>query len=243
MALERNTIEAVKKFWGDFFGCAAEELERPGVRVIGHAGELREYRGAWAFRFGEGVMLSVPAVWVSRVRGAVEGRGMEEVYSETALRGLFGEACETVIGPCVLMYADGKSVRAKERRFLRRLIPADQGVLKKLQASCEAEEWEQSGIEFNRDPIFGCFDGKALSAAASYEVWSGQVAHVGLITVKDRRRKGFGAEVGAAATSDAIARGLVPQWRALESNSSSLAAAESLGYQRVASHFAVRLKG
>jgi RimJ/RimL family protein N-acetyltransferase len=72
-------------------------------------------------------------------------------------------------------------------------------------------------------------------------VWGDQLAHVGVVVDPRRRGAGHGRAVASVVCAHALAHGLVPQWRTLETNVASRAVAKALGFELRASHFAVRL--
>ena len=229
----------IDAFWAGFFGCGLHALRRPGVRVVPHCG-LLGYRGAWAFRYADACILSVPLPLVERMEAAVAGRAADDVYRVGALDALFGDAVESIIGPSVIAYADQVSFRPVAAPGTRLLELAEVGALGELAAAC-GEEWEYGDIDPLRLPIAGRFEGGVLLAAASYAVWGDQLAHVGVVVDPRRRAAGHGRAVASLVCAHALAHGLVPQWRTLEANLASRAVAKALGFEPRASHFAVRL--
>ena len=79
----------IDAFWAGYFGCGLHALRRPGVLVVPHCG-LLGYRGAWAFRYADACILSVPLPLVERVEAAVAGSAADDVYRVGALATLFG---------------------------------------------------------------------------------------------------------------------------------------------------------
>ncbi|MUK02599.1 GNAT family N-acetyltransferase [Vibrio cholerae] len=67
-------------------------------------------------------------------------------------------------------------------------------------------------------------------AGAGYDVWEGILAHVAVITPPDERRKGYAQRVAAVAVEEAMAAGLVPQWRARTDNTASQRTARRAGF-------------
>jgi len=226
-------------FWAGFFGCGLQALRRPGVRVVPHCG-LLGYRGAWAFRYADACILSVPLPLVERVEAAVAGRAPDDVYRVGALAALFGDAVDRIIGPAVIAYTDRGSFRPVAAPGTRLLELAEIGALGELAAAC-GDEWEEGGIDPLRLPIAGRFEGGVLLAAASYAVWGDQLASVGVVVDPRRRAAGHGRAVASVVCAHALAHGLVPQWRTLEANVASRAVAKALGFEPRASYFAVRL--
>jgi GNAT superfamily N-acetyltransferase len=115
----------------------------------------------------------------------------------------------------------------------------------RLRAGVGETQWREAGIGVkpgDRDDVFVCVRDAEIVAAASYEIWDGRLAHLLVATAPSHRSKGYGRAVAAFAASHAIARNLLPQWRALESNEPSLRLAASLRFERAASHYTIELR-
>ena len=83
-------------------------------------------------------------------------------------------------------------------------------------------------------------DGDRAVAAAGYLTWPGRVAHLSVLTNPAFRGRGLAKLAGASATADALARGLLPQWRARVPG--SVRAAASLGFVFCGSQLSIRLR-
>ncbi|TKV29448.1 GNAT family N-acetyltransferase [Arthrobacter sp. NamB2] len=67
-------------------------------------------------------------------------------------------------------------------------------------------------------------------AGAGYDIWEGILAHTAVITPPDERRKGYAQRIAAVAVEEAMAAGLVPQWRARTDNTASQRTARRAGF-------------
>jgi hypothetical protein len=114
------------------------------------------------------------------------------------------------------------------------------GLLARLRESSPPGDVEESGV-LEMAHRFVLVEDDVPVAAAAYSPWSGLLAHVGVLTVPDGRRSGRGVVVGAAATNDALASGLVPQWRVRPDNAASVALGRRLGYVALGTQTTVRL--
>jgi predicted GNAT family acetyltransferase len=83
--------------------------------------------------------------------------------------------------------------------------------------------------------------GERVAALAGYEVWGSTIAHISVITHPDFRSRGFGRSAVAHLAGRAMAAGLLPQYRTLQSNRASIRVAEALGFHFYATSTAVRL--
>jgi hypothetical protein len=114
------------------------------------------------------------------------------------------------------------------------------GLLARLREACPPGEVEESGL-LEMEHRFVLVEDDVPVAGSAYSPWSGLLAHVGVLTVPDGRRRGRGVLVGAAATNDALACGLVPQWRVRADNAPSVALGRRLGFVALGTQTTVRL--
>lgn len=118
-------------------------------------------------------------------------------------------------------------------------LPADHDDVLALVASVPADEAGEAALDDLTSAAFVLRDGGRVVAAAGYERWPYDVAHLSVLTAPDRRGRGLARTVGAAATRDALVNGLFPQWRARPQASRRVARA--LGFQELGAQLSVRL--
>lgn len=112
--------------------------------------------------------------------------------------------------------------------------------LAELLARSSPHEVAESGIR-HLDVAFGRSIEGRLVAVSGWESWPGDLAKMGVLVDHEARGHGHGTVVGAVATAEAIAAGLLPLWRAGTVNLASLTVAERLGYERVGHQVSVVL--
>ena len=223
-------------FWAAHFGCLEHELFAEPFRLVTHGRELADYDGAFAlFRNGAGVA-SVPPDRADALRALLSGH--PQCSSPSAFASALRAVSSTVIGPAFIGYAE---TLAPPTHPVRALGAGDTAALQGLQTACDATEWEHGGSSIER-PVSGVFVGERLVAVASYEVWGGAIAHLCIITHAGFRRRGFGRSAVAHVGGRAIAEGLPPQYRTLETNGASIRVARALGFCQYATSLAVRLR-
>jgi RimJ/RimL family protein N-acetyltransferase len=236
-----DTIQSVDAYWISYLGCPLADPQTPRAVVVPHAA-LHGYHGAFLFRRDRFCILSVPAALLAPATQAVLGHEPEGVFDSAWLAGLFGEAVEQTIGPTWLGYADDIDLRPVATEGVRLLDADDDVALHRLARACRETEWEHSGIRFDRPPVYGCFRGEEIWAAAGYERWGGRLAHIGVVTHPAHRGRGCGKAVVSAIAAKALREGLIPQYRTLEANQASIAIGRSLGFQEYAVTIAVRFR-
>lgn len=73
-------------------------------------------------------------------------------------------------------------------------------------------------------------DDDRIAAVAGYEPWGGVLAHVGVLVAPAYRGRGLALPVASEATRQALAAGLVPQWRCRLGNEPSARLRDCLGF-------------
>ncbi len=120
-------------------------------------------------------------------------------------------------------------------------IGDEAALVARLRESCPPADVEESAL-LELDPAFVLVEDDVPVAGAGYTEWVGLLAHVGVVTATGHRRRGRGLLAAAAATNDALASGLVAQWRARHDNEASLRLARRLGYAELGTQTTVVLR-
>ena len=116
--------------------------------------------------------------------------------------------------------------------------PSVQSVL----ADTTDDERTECGIEHTTSGVFAALagDGTPMSVCA-WTVWPHQIAQVSSLTAASHRGTGAGRAAAHRALTEAVAAGLLPQWRARATNEGSIALAERLGLQHLGDQYSIRL--
>lgn len=187
------------------------------------------------------LVVAAPSQYVELVQSRFEGHPVEELFTAEAVMRLLAPEAREVIGPAHLSYVDETSYRAAPHDSCRELTADDFGQCEALAASLSAAELEQSGYDWGRTPAFGAFEGGVLGAAANYEIWNSELAHIIVATHALHRHRGLGSAAVSELVEHALARHLIPQYRALASNEHSLRLARALGFEHYVSTIYVRM--
>jgi GNAT superfamily N-acetyltransferase len=155
---------------------------------------------------------------------------------------VLGDEVDQIIRPAFIGYADGATFRALAPNTARLLGAGDAARVAELRAECGAVEWEHGGSELGQSPAAGVYISERLVALAGYKVWGGGIAHISVITHPRYRGKGYAAAAVSALTATVLAQGLVPPYRTLESNATSMHVAHRLGFVRYGVSIAVCLR-
>ncbi|MBL7253815.1 GNAT family N-acetyltransferase [Paractinoplanes lichenicola] len=129
---------------------------------------------------------------------------------------------------------DGESSRSGDRDEVE-AVSAGHPAVTALRAGVSVEEDGEAGLEDITSAAF-VVRGKAV---AGYELWPQGTAHLSVLTAVAWRGRGWGRRVASAATADALANGLLPQWRARPEASRRVARA--LGFAELGKQVSIRL--
>jgi GNAT superfamily N-acetyltransferase len=224
------------KYWASHLGCSIEEIFSQPLRILTHAADLADYDGVFALFRGSAAVVSLPPQRQTPLRHLLDG--YTDAISPQLLATKFAPVAERVIGPAFLGYAAKVTAPA---HAIRELGPVDAAAVQSLEQACPPEEWEHGGSA-GAQPASGIFADDRLAACASYEGWGGLIAHISVVTHPAYRNRGYGRSTVAHVARRALAAGLLPQYRTLETNGPSLRIARSLGFQSFARSLAVRLQ-
>ena len=243
--LPDNVVQIADSWWARDFACDPKELRPPTTRVQEHTGDLTGNQGIWILVIGPCPLVSMPAAILPRLSEQAASWSRSTLENPTALGQQLASVIDgKIIGPAFIGYATEDCLRSDAAKTARQLDERDRDAVEKLCTKCSAEEWEHGGSEFGKDPAFGAFDvDGSLVAMARFEIWHGKIAHMSLVTDRDRRARGHGAAAVALAARHALNSGLLPQYRTLKSNSASIRLAEKLGFEEYGFTVYVRVAG
>lgn len=239
--LSNSTIETVDQYWSSSLGCQRESLYAHGT-VVAPDAESSDFHGIFCFLRNQALIVAVSPDLVAAFRARAEGWCQADVLDIERFPHLIDHPIDRIIGPAFIGYTDRTIFRPVSVGGVRFLGGEDIEALKTLQAACSALEWEHGGSRLGEQPLVGAFDGGRLVAVAGYQIWDSGIAHISVIAHPQYRSYGYGKAVVSELTEEAINRGLVPQYRTLVANKSSMAVANRLGFARYATSVAVRLK-
>lgn len=143
-------------------------------------------------------------------------------------------------GPATLAFCDDDGFRrADGDRAAAEGIPGDHPDLRTFLGAVPPDDADESGLAEITSPAFVVRIGGSVVAAAGYQRWPGDAAHLGVLTSPGHRERGLARVAASAAVADALAVGLLPQWRARSEPSRRVARA--LGFERLGAQVSFRL--
>ncbi|UED85798.1 GNAT family N-acetyltransferase [Streptomyces profundus] len=144
-----------------------------------------------------------------------------------------------VLGPATLGYTSADAFRPARAAVGIGELPARDLRLAALLERVGPDEAGESGLDEIDSPAFVLTDGSEVLAVAGYVHWPGATAHICLLTAPERRGQGLAQRVASAAVGHALARDMLPQWRARPP--ASRAVASALGFQELGTQLSLLL--
>ena len=230
-------IELVARYWADAFSTAPDVVTTPGIHVLPAAEKYlpkQRLRGG-IFMHVVGRMFVMPGSTLIGVRADaldnVRARAAElkpadcltedgrwSIVQDVAIEidvGTFHGHIETVDGLVSCPSANVRKVEP-EARAMQRFKAA-------------------SGLDWGnifarpRENSFGYFVDDEIAAASYHCQWQPYAVGIGVVTLPQHRKKGYGRAVTSAAVEDALKKGNMIDYKAGINNLGSIAIARSLG--------------
>lgn len=244
--MNRETKLQLSSFWSDSLGCPEKAIESPRTGVFTREiktdyNKNHEKKDVDVLIRNEEAIISCSEEKYDEVKPLEKEKDI--CFNQDFLQNAKIDAGE-VLGPAFLSYADEDSFQPCDGERCRRLTAADLDVLERMKDSAEIAEIEDSIEEDlpSDKPMFGKFVGEELVAVSSYDIWDSTIAFISVFVDEDFRGEGYGKEVVSEAAKDAINENLIPSYRTLEKWSSSVGLAKSLGFERYATTYLIKLR-
>lgn len=185
------------------------------------------------------VVVAAPSVHVPELSERVTGTVAQDLTHAERASEIFAPVMED-LGPALLFYGVSDSVVAGADVEVIGPVPASDERVQALFGRVAEAELGESGVG-HLEFVFAAVDpNEGVVGVCGWETWPHGVAHLGVLTSPSFRGCGIGAAVAARAVGEARSRGLVPQWRAAEWNSASVALASKLGLRQLGRQFSLR---
>ncbi|MHC5905236.1 GNAT family N-acetyltransferase [Streptomyces sp. S6] len=210
-------LTRVRRLWEELAGAGATFPPDGGTRVV-VSPDSRLCPPAWTglVRIGDAVLITVPDARAAR-------RALPSLRALPSGADILGPATLAYLPPGTTTPATTATPQESVRSFLRSVGPRD------------AAESALADID---SPAFVVREGSRVLAAAGYERWPAETAHLCVLTAPEARGRGLAGEAASAAVRHALEAGLLPQWRA--GNDASRRVAEKLGFREVGEQVSVR---
>jgi hypothetical protein len=241
-SLTEATLRTIDDFWSHDIDCSREELRAERTLVVAHPDQYADFMGIFILLVGSSPIISLPRELYSSLVMEAQTWPASDVLDGVRLRSLIGERVDRIIGPAFIGYTESEMFRAIEAPMTTVLNKTHTGAVSSLRAACDPVEWEHGERDLGGNTSIGIFAGEELVTLAAYDLWGQRIAHISIVTHPQYRQLGYGCAAVSKLTEILLDRNLVPQYRALESNSASLNIAAKLGFARYAMSVTVRLR-
>lgn len=228
MGLTSRTLWNLHHYWGGRLGVPPTAFEESGV-TVGSA----EEGGIQLFYRNDALVVGAPHAFLDSVEGRANAlASLDTDNADEAPEYLTHfDGIEQVLGPTFYGYTDRETFTPIESDACV-LTSADSSSFQTFQSDIPSDEWEHGGIQFTPGETVGLFVDEELVAIARYNVWEGLLAHLAVVTHPDHRSQGYGQAVVSRATEQALADGLLPQYRTSDAWPWSVTLAQNLGFHR-----------
>ncbi len=160
------------------------------------------------------------------------------LFTAGACARIAGEA--QILGPSWHGFTDAGHFTPAVPGAGRRLDRGDP-LLAGLREACGEAEWAEGGFADPDGVLYGIEEDSRLAAAGNLTVFHGYPADVGLLTHPAARGRGLATKIAVQMIRDALPAAGIIRYRALATNSPSLAIARSLGFAGYGQNLIARL--
>jgi hypothetical protein len=210
--LAPTAISAVHRYWASFFGVPTNG----GLRICAEPCTLNA--------------VHVAGVTFARIPPEMAAPVAEWPPAQLCDLTAFSQLPITIRAHASLAYADAGALVAPGPGVTA--LAGDDARIAELATTMSADEWDECGL-WRGTALQGwhavVVDGQ-VAAAAAYENWGGDIAHLCVATARAYRCQARGRQAAAASAHHAVASGLVAQWRASMPNAASRAVGARLGF-------------
>ena len=242
LSLSADTLKMINEYWASDLGCPVGALTADSILVVPDP-EPERRNLLFFLMHRDACIISVPPSLVNSLGSRTrQWKNQESVLDEERLKMLLDIPVERIVGPAFIGYAEKATFKPVKHTRVRVLNEHDVDALEQLRLGCSTQDWQHGGSQFGEQPLVGRFLRNELIAVAGYETWGSHIAHISVVTHPAHRGKGYGRDVVSRVAEIALNRHLIPQYRTLYSNRSSVAIAQSLGFVPYASTVAVILQ-
>ncbi len=210
-------------------------VEQSGVQLSGNA----LLPGLLAYRRGSDVRVAAALGKLEAIQEAMIGCALKEIFSADFWPERLPQFSGRVIGPASLFYADKipagwSKITPPPEVNVRGLAGSDARAFGEFTSHLDEYDREHGGLDFSPKAIWGAFVEERLVAAASYDLWPGRLAHLGVAVHPDFRGRKFGQAVAMEAAKGALAQDRIVQFRVMQARPDGMDLAARLGFERFA---------
>jgi hypothetical protein len=224
--------------WAEALGCDLLLLGEPGSHLVPGGAWLRGRNVVYMAEVRAAVLVYCPGRLRPRAAAVLASTPSGRLFTAGACARIAGEA--RVLGPSWHGFTDAGHFTPAVPGAGRRL-DRDDPLLAGLREACGEVEWAEGGFADPDGVMYGIEEDGRLAAAGNLTRFRGYPADVGLLTHPAARGRGLARQIAVQMIGDALPAAGIIRYRALATNSPSLAIARSLGFAGYGQNLIARL--
>ena len=226
--------------WAEALGCDLRLLGEPGAHLVPGGARLRGRNAVYMADVRAAVLVYCPGWLRPRAAAVLADTPPGHLFTPGACAKIAGVDEVQVLGPSWHGFTDAGHFAPALPGAGRRL-DRDDPLLAGLREACGEAEWAEGGFADPDGVMYGIEEDGRLAAAGNLTMFRGHPADVGLLTHPAFRGRGLAKQIAVQMIQDALPAAGVIRYRALVTNSPSLAVARSLGFAGYGQNLIARL--
>jgi len=226
--------------WAEALGCDARLLGGPGAHLVPGGARLQDLNGVYMADMGAAVLVYCPGRLRPRAATVLASTPHDDLFTAGTCATIAGVDEVQVLGPSWHGFTDAAHFTPAGPGAGRRLGRGSP-LLAGLREACGEAEWAEGGFADPDGVIYGIEEDGRLAAAGNLTPFRGYPADVGLLTHPAARGRGLAKQLAVQMIGDALPAAGIIRYRALVTNSPSLAIARSLGFAGYGQNLIARL--
>jgi GNAT superfamily N-acetyltransferase len=225
--------------WAEALGCDLRLLGEPGAHMVPGGAWLRGRNAVYMAGVRAAVLVYCPGRLRPRAAAVLASTPPGHLFTPGACARIAGVGEAQILGPSWHGFTDAGHFTPAVPGAGRRLDHGDP-LLAGLREACGEAEWAEGGFADPDGVLYG-IEEDGLAAAGNLTLFRGYPADVGLLTHPAARGRGLATKIAVQMIRDALPAAGIIRYRALATNSPSLAIARSLGFAGYGQNLIARL--
>ena len=243
--LKSASREIVLSMWAGELRMSLPELLQPNHGVW--LSPNREFDEIVVIQMGSDVRISVPVSRIREISAVMSSLPPSNYCDPEFWRTYFPGMIGSLAAPARFYYLDTDSEAIHEKRAgaagikVRGLAASDLKLCGEFASALTWKECEASGLDTMGRHMWGVFRDGVLASIATYDVWPGRIAHIGVATRVQFRRQGLARRAASAAIHGILRRRRIAQFRCEADDVAGNALARALGFIPMIETLSIRL--
>jgi GNAT superfamily N-acetyltransferase len=220
--------------WAEALGCDLRLLGEPGAHMVPGDARLRGRNAVYMAEVRAAVLVYCPGRLRPRAAAVLASAPPGHLFTPGACARIADAGDAQILGPSWHGFTDAG-------HFTPAVPGAGRPLLAGLREACGEADWAEGGFGHPDGVLYGIEEDGRLAAAGNLTLFRGYPADVGLLTHPAARGRGLARQIAVQMIGDALPVAGIIRYRALTTNSPSLAIARSLGFAGYGQNLIARL--